>query len=211
MTEKDRDLEKEGAMSDSTAIYGDPSAEAAAETLRAVEAMRRRTESLAAARAFPLWVWAACYVAALPIAAFAGETAGFIAAGLAGVIATTITFIDYRRQPVHAARQRRKLSIGEGIVLAVALLLVGPMFLWALVLIAATPMVAYVGASVLALFIGSRAGNRVLALAGVLGLIGAFLSPFIWSDHWPALAVTSYMLAFSLGGVELSLAERRSQ
>jgi hypothetical protein len=237
MTEREGEGE---AMSDQPAVYGDtgPEVRAAAETLRAVEGLRRRSETLAKARAFPLWVWAAAFAATLPVAAFARrvnfsetvrDTGGsvtmvlesdgggypaitFIALAVAAVVAATVSIIDYRRQPVHRAREpRRQISVGEGVVLAAILLFLGPMAFWAFFAVAMSPSIAFVGASLIAVLVGYHIGNRALSLAGVAALFGILPAPFIWSDYWPALAVASYVLMFSMGGLWLTLAHRNSR
>lgn len=227
-------------MSDQPTVYGDvgPEVVAAAETLRAVDGLRRRSESLTKARAFPLWVWAGAFAATLPVAAFArkvnfsgtvqdtdgsvtmviGSDGGsypaitFIALAVAAVVAATVSIIDYRRQPVHRAREpRRQISVGEGIVLAAILLVLGPMAYWAFFAVAMSPSIAFVGASLIAVLVGNHMRNRALSLAGVAALFGMLPTPFIWADYWPALAVGSYVLMFLVGGFWLTLAQRKSR
>ncbi|MEX2554913.1 MAG: hypothetical protein WEB06_04715 [Actinomycetota bacterium] len=226
-------------MNDQPAVFDDtgPDVRAAAETLREVDGLRRRSETLAKARAFPLWVWAGTFAAALPVAAFTRRTGvsevtrgadgiTFISLGgsgdfaaiayavvvVAAVVAAAVSIIDYRRQPVHRARERRRqISVGEGIVLAAALVILGPVALGAFFMVAMSPSMAFVGASVIAILVGMHMGNRALSLAGVTALFGILPAPFIWSDHWPALAVGSYVLMFSIGGLCLTLAQRKSR
>lgn len=217
------------------AAYGDagPEVQSAAETLRSVEALRRRGLSMAKARAFPLWVWAMAFAAVLPIAILVRETSPFaalspegtfrlvigraiaqppivfIAFGIAAVLAALVTIVDYRRQPVHRARTpKRQISVGEGIIIAAALFILGPIVVGAFFIVAMSNTMVFVAASVLAIGVGAYIGNRPLAFAAFAGLVGVILSPFIWTDYWPVIACGSYVLAFSIGAIALTASQR---
>lgn len=181
-------------------------------------------------RAFPLWVWAGAFLAALPLAASGRDVyetlriedgsavvtgsvgdhpkMTLIAVAVAAVLAAIVSIIDHRRQPVHRARERRQISIGEGIIIAAVLFILGPGFLAALIMVAVTNAVAFVGATVLALLVGAYIRNRTLAVAAVVGLFGVIVGRFASPDHWPAIACGVYILAFSIGGLTLTQTRR---
>ena len=212
------------------AAYGEPETRSAAETLRSVEALRKRGAAMTRPRAFPLWVWAGAFLAALPLAASGRDVyetlriedgsavvtgsvgdhpkMTLIAVAVAAVLAAIVSIIDHRRQPVHRARERRQISIGEGIIIAAVLFILGPGFLAALIMVAVTNAVAFVGATVLALLVGAYIRNRTLAVAAVVGLFGVIVGRFASPDHWPAIACGVYILAFSIGGLTLTQTRR---
>ena len=198
-------------MSDSAAAFGDSDADikAAAETLQSVERMRRRTQALARSRQGPLWVWAASFALALPISLI-GSTAALAAASVATMTASVISILDYRRQPVHPARERRSISVAEGILFAIMFVLFSPLLITKFALVAVSPSVGLAGASFMAVLVGRHIRNRALLLAGVASLFGLVAAPFIWTDQSRTIAAASYVLAFSIGGIALGRNQRKN-
>ena len=216
------------------ATYGgaSPEIQAAAETLRSVEHLRKRGESITRARPTSLWIWAGAFLAALPFALFPRDDVvfesgfdgalrlvvggpgdepriRFFAIGVAALLAAAATIIDFRRQPAHPARgPKREISVGEGIIVAAAVLVLGPLLLSFFFMAATSGAAAFVGASVLAIIVGMYIRNRVLSLAAVLGLFGVIIARFAWTDQWAAVGCAGYVLVFSVSALGLMRSER---
>jgi hypothetical protein len=172
----------------------------AAETLRSVEGLRRKT--MAAARRpspFEPLVFGLAALLAAPFGLLSREIWLTIVLGIALVSATAITDLHYKRQAVHrAAHARRSRTTEEVIVLAVLAVIVLPnvlgfMLSWFLFFPDGGPtailLIAFAAA---ALVLAKRTHNKALGFAGALSVLSLVASIFIWADHWEFVAAALY-------------------
>ena len=210
--------------------------EQAAETLRSVEGMRRRT--IAAVNRLspmpPLIFGLATLVAApftlltatepivrAPNVFVIGPDPGrhgvipIIAIAVATIVAVVLTALHYRRQPVHPARPARKqMSAGEAIFLAVMLVLFGPgivgFFLAFAPLHAGSGFIPFAALAVTALVMAKGVQNGALGVASVWGFVVTGLSPFLWTDHWETISALGFAGSFLLAALFVRYVQRRS-
>lgn len=147
----------------------------AAETLRSVEGMKRRTAAVGGrASIFPLLAYA--------FAGFVGAVAGFlsrtpacvyrhigpgsdegscstlpdlgvatmVAISFALIVAVVATEIHYQKQPVHPASPKQQISVAQAIILAAVVIVLGPLVLSAFFMAVST---AFLGSASLFVFL----------------------------------------------------------
>ena len=179
--------------------------ELAAETLRSVEGLRRRTISESVnASPFPLFVFGLAALVAAPFGFTTWQKAVSVALAVTLFVAVVVTELHYRNQAVHPGPLRKKaMSTAEAIILAAVIIFVAPMLI-GIFLILATVSSGGIGVflafTAFAILIGRRERNGALALVGGFSLFAVALAPFTWNDHWQAVAALMYAGAFLATG-----------
>jgi hypothetical protein len=187
--------------------------ELAAETLRSVEGMRRRTisESIKSSP-FPLFVFGLAALAAAPFGFSAWEPGLSIAMGVTLVIAIAAIELRYRNQAVHPAPLRKKpIGTVEAIILAAVIIVFGPMAFGVVITLAdvANGSVGmFLAFTAFAIFLGRRVRSGPLALTGGFSLFAVAIAPFTWNDHWQGIAALMYAAAFLGVGVAVRAVRR---
>lgn len=207
----------------------------AAETLRAVEGMRRRTTA-AVHRLSPLppLIFGLATLVAAPFTLLTSYRAierppnvlvigpdpghrgiaAVIAMSLATIAAVALTTIYYRQQPVHPApSQRKRWSTGEAIFFAVVLIVFGPgiiaFFLTFAPLTSGWTFIPFAALTLAALITAKIFKNGAIAVASIWGFVITGLSPFMWTDHWEFIAALGYAGSFLLAALVVRYAKRR--
>jgi len=194
--------------------------EQAAETLRSLEGMRRRTMvAVNKLSPMPPLIFGLATLVVAPFMLLTSDAPPnvipIIAIGLATVTAVVLTALHYRGQPVHPARAARKpMSVGGAIFLALMLVFFGPAIVtfflafaplqtgWAFIPIAALTVAALVMARV--------AMNGALGIASVSGFVITGLSPMLWADHWETIATLGFAGSFLLAALFVRYVQRRT-
>jgi hypothetical protein len=188
------------------AMEGALDREMAAETLRSVEGMRRRTiEAGVRPSAFPPLVFALAAFIASPFIFFTDQVWSSVALGLIIISAIGITDLHYQRQAVHPVRERgrRERSTLELVLIVMLVLFFGRfvmgLFFSALIFI---PSVAGANAGLFVLFtasailVGYRTRSPAMSIAGGFAVFSIAASFFIWNDHWQFITALLYGCVF---------------
>lgn len=187
----------------------------AAETIRSVDGMRRRTVAAAVGTSiFPLIAFAVAALSVAPLGLLNAvrshgfgapnwSIAGSIVICVSLVAAVMATEIHYRRQPVHpASPPKKQFSTGELILLAIALIVFGQVALGLLFFVIVAPLatgngtVFFVLYSIAALVQAKRTHNRALGWAGLVAMLPMGIAPFINTDFEVSIAALLYSLVF---------------
>jgi hypothetical protein len=209
----------------------------AAETIRTVEGMRRRTiAAVNRLSPIPLLIFGLAALAAVPLTFLNGKprvigspgenvivvggeplhegVVPMIVVSLATLVAVVLTELHYRRQPVHPAPPPRKAtSPGEAIFLAIVLIVFGPGIIASLFVFApfssGSNILPFVAFCLAGLVMAKRVHNGALGLASVWAFVFAGLSPLIWADHWEAVAAGGFAALFLLSSLAVRYLKRR--
>ena len=191
----------------------------AAEMIRSVEGMRRKTLAASARTSpFPLVVFGLLALAAAPFGFITSRAweSGALALGL--LVAFGLTDRHYQRQSVHPAPASRAPRTTADIVVLVVLILVFGRFVVGFLLGFIFLVPGMVGSnamllilwSAIGIFLGKRTRNNALALAGGFSMLSIGASVFIWNDHWEVVAAASYGVVFLVGALIARTHQRRA-
>lgn len=196
----------------------------AAETLREIEGMRKRT--LAAAKTlspFPFYVWGAAMAAAAPLTLLPGRVTPNVVIGVALLAAFAATDLYRRRMPVHASRPKLAERSTLDIVMLVVLIVIAGPFLFGVFFMflsfAAGSVGIFVLVSFTSIFAGRMVNNDAFSIAGGFSMfmiaVGIVVSEriydeFLLDDHpWEAYTALGYAVFFLAIGAVVHRAERR--
>jgi hypothetical protein len=210
---------REGAMDDAAVLR-----QQAAETLRTVEGMKRRTAAVGGrASVFPLLAYAfagfvgavACVISRTPACVYRhigpGSDEGTcttlpnigvptaVAISVALVLAVVATEIHYRRQPVHPASPKQQISVPQAIILAALVIVLGPFILGSIFIAlsgAAGSLFIFLLISIAAIVQSRHIRNDALARAGALGALSLAAAQFINTDFEGSIVGFCYGAAF---------------
>jgi hypothetical protein len=175
--------------------------ELAAETLRSVEGMRRRTvrESMKSSP-FPLFMFGLAALIAAPFGFLGWEPAISIVLGVTLAAAVVVSELHYRRLAVHPAPLRRRhMGVVEAIIFAAVIIVFAPMafgVIFSLGALANGGVSMFLAVTAFAIFLGRRLRNGALALTGGFSLFAVAIAPFTWNNHWEGIAALLYAAAF---------------
>lgn len=125
------------------------------------------------------------------------------------------TEVHYRRQPVHpAAPPRKQRSTGDMILIAILIVVFGPMLLGLLFTLVTFPLLVgptaagFIFFTIAGLVQAKRTRNAALAIAAGVGLLAVGLAPFVDPDHETAMYGFLYAGVFLAAAAVARLRER---
>jgi hypothetical protein len=207
--------ENEGEAMESAAI----DREQAAEMLRSVEGMRRRTMRASTRLSpIPALVFGLAALVAAPFGFIEPKTWETIALAAGLLIAFAITDLHYQRQAVHPAEKEKPPRTTADIVVLVVLLVVFGRFILGTIFgfLFVLPQAAGSNASLLvlwtaiAIYLGKRVRNDALPIAAGFAMLTIPAALFIWNDYWEAVAAAMYGGVFLTASLVARVAGRRA-
>jgi hypothetical protein len=128
-----------------------------------------------------------------------------IGVAVALIVAVVATEIHYRNQPVHPATPKMTISVPQAIIIAAAVIVLGPFLLGTAFIalqgafLGGSSMFVFLVISILAIIQGRHIRNDALARAGAIGALSLAAAPFINTDFEGSIVGLSYAAAFVVG------------